>query len=248
MTQKFNFKEQDKEGLDNLNVIAQADKFNAWMYETILPYCQGNILEIGSGIGNISNFFLVNNKKITLSDIRENYVKRLKDNFKSYSTLSDAILLDLVCPEFEIKYQNFLESFDTIFALNVIEHIENDELAIQNCKKLLKPNGNLIILVPAYQSLYNIFDKELYHYRRYTKKTLNPLFISEKLQIVSSKYFNAAGILGWFVSGKIQKNKTLPKGQMSLFNKLVPIFKLIDKVVFNKVGLSVITISKKIKP
>lgn len=245
MTQKFEFKEQDSEGLENLNVIAKADKFNSWMYDTIQPYCKGNILEIGSGIGNISMCFLENKKKITLSDIRESYVLELRQKFKSYSSLTDVILLDLVCPDFEIKYESFLESFDTIFALNVVEHIENDELAIRNCKKLLKKNGTLIILVPAYQRLYNVFDKELYHYRRYTKKTLNPLFINEQLQIVSSKYFNAAGILGWFVSGKIQKNKTLPKGQMSLFNALVPLFKLFDKIVLNKIGLSVITVAKK---
>jgi 2-polyprenyl-3-methyl-5-hydroxy-6-metoxy-1,4-benzoquinol methylase len=30
----------------------------------------------------------------------------------------------------------------------VVEHIKDDRLAIANCKKLLKKNGHLIILVP----------------------------------------------------------------------------------------------------
>ena len=245
MSNQFEYKDNDVEGLENLDVIADADKFNSWMYQTIVPFCEGNILEIGSGIGNISSFFLENRKNITLSDIRENYTVKLENKFKQFSNLKDVILLDLVASEFESKYESLLESFDTIFALNVVEHIENDELAILNCKKLLKRGGNLIILVPAYQFLYNDFDKELYHFRRYNKKSLNKLFEINDIQVIKSKYFNVAGILGWFLSGKIQKNKTIPKGQMRLFNTLVPIFKLVDKFVFKRIGLSLISVGKK---
>ncbi len=72
-----------------------------------------------------------------------------------------------------------------------MEHIENDHLAIHNCRKLLKKGGKLIILVPAFQSLYNGFDKELYHYRRYTKHTLNKLFKENPTSIFTS--FKRAG-------------------------------------------------------
>src|SRR6185295_819539 len=103
-------------------------------------------------------------------------------------------------------YKHLMGTFETVFALNVVEHIENDMLAIRNCHKLLKKGGKLIILVPAFQSLYNGFDKELYHYRRYTKHTLNKLFKENSFHLVESKYFNALGILGWYVSGKLQRN------------------------------------------
>ncbi len=49
-------KEIDIEGEDTLIAIAKADKFNFWMYSQLRPFLQGNILEIGSGIGNISDF------------------------------------------------------------------------------------------------------------------------------------------------------------------------------------------------
>jgi len=42
---------KDEKGYQTLEVIAKADKFNQWMFETIRPYCRGSILEIGSGIG-----------------------------------------------------------------------------------------------------------------------------------------------------------------------------------------------------
>lgn len=241
---EFNFKEIDTEGLDTLDAVAIADKFNHWMYQTILPYCKGNILEIGSGIGNISNFFLEDNAQITLSDIRDNYCEKLKDSFGHYPNLKGVLNMDLTDPDFETNHADLLGTFDTVFALNVVEHIKNDQLALRNCKKLLRRGGHVIILVPAYQWLYNRFDKELEHYRRYTKDHLTRLIADAQLLVKHSQYFNVAGMAGWFVSGKILKKKTIPKNQMSLYNKLVPIFKVVDKTLLNKVGLSVIAVGK----
>jgi 2-polyprenyl-3-methyl-5-hydroxy-6-metoxy-1,4-benzoquinol methylase len=241
MEKKFEFKEVDVEGWETLSAIESADKLNNWMYETIKPFCKGKILEIGSGIGNISQFFIKNNKNITLSDIRDNYCNELKKKFPQAHVLN----LNLIDQDFDTKMATHLEQYDTIFALNVVEHIEDDYLALKNARKMLKKDGHLIILVPAYQALYNGFDKELEHYRRYTKKSLQEIFIKNEYSIIKSKYFNFAGIAGWYVSGKLQKNKTLPKDQVKLYNLLVPVFKLIDKVIFNSMGLSVIVVGKK---
>ena len=245
ITKDFEFKSVDVEGEDALNVVALADKFNDWMYKTIRPYCEGSVLEIGSGIGNISQFFANNNHQITLSDIREGYCENLKEKFGDKENVKDVLLMNLTDPEFENKFSSYFESFDSIFSLNVVEHIEDDVLALKNCKKLLKKGGKLVILVPAYQSLYNQFDTELEHYRRYTKKTLNDIFQKANIPLVRSWYFNFMGIFGWWVSGKLQKNKTVPKGQMGLYNKLVPIFKIIDKIMLNQFGLSVISVGVK---
>jgi 2-polyprenyl-3-methyl-5-hydroxy-6-metoxy-1,4-benzoquinol methylase len=239
----FSFKEIDQEGLETLDVIAGADKFNRWMYDTISPFCSGRILEIGSGIGNISQFFATEQRDIVLSDIRDNYCAALAQKFGAQGIAVHNI--DLVAADFDQRYAALLGTFDTVFALNVVEHIEDDVLAVANCAKFLKKGGTLLILVPAYQALYNHFDKELYHYRRYNKKMLGTLFQKNQLAIRRQWYFNLIGILGWFVSGKLQKNKTIPKGQMGLYNKLVPVFKLADALTFKKAGLSVITAGTK---
>jgi hypothetical protein len=110
---------------------------------------------------------------------------------------------------------------------------------------LLKTGGTLVILVPAYQFLYNKFDKELEHYRRYTKASLNSLFKKANFKIIHNQYFNAIGILGWFVSGRLLGNNLIPEDQMKAYNTLVPIFRILDKLVLNIFGLSVITVGKK---
>ena len=239
---KFEYKDVDQEGLEILDVISSATNFNRWTYETIAPECSGSILEIGSGVGNISDFFISAKKNIVLSDIRANYRDILEKKFHLDS--KSVLDIDIALPDFTTKYSTLLGNFDSVFALNVVEHIKEDRLAIQNMYHLLKPGGQMIILVPAYQSLYNNIDLSLEHFKRYTKKTLGQL-MEEFAPLKKAFYFNATGILAWWISGKLFRHKTIPAGEMKLYNTFVPVFKVVDKITFNKIGLSVICIIKK---
>lgn len=242
---KFIYKELDQEGLETLETIAAADRFNQWMYETVAAnLIPGNVLEVGSGIGNISKVFLDAGYQLTVSDIRENYCGYLEENLSHYPNLKDIVKLDLVHPEFEKVYATYLGQFDNLYALNVVEHIEDDVLALDNCRKLVRPGGRIVILVPAYQALYNTFDENLFHFRRYTRTTLSRVFFKNKLTILKAFHFNFIGILGWFFSGSILKKETIPSGQMNLYNKLVPIFRLIDRLLLRQAGLSVIVVGE----
>jgi len=242
---RFMYKDRDIEGMATLEVISEANNFNEWMYHSISKNLSGKILEIGSGIGNISECIIKDNREIFLSDIRENYCGYLQDRFGHHPEVLGVLNLDLVHENFESLYAAQLGYFDAVFALNVVEHIENDTLAIANCKKLLKPGGTLVILVPAYPALYNTFDKALAHYRRYTKSSLTALLVKNEMRVKKSFYFNFAGITGWVFSGSILRKKIIPSGQMRLYNRLVPLFKIIDKIVFNSAGLSVIAEAEK---
>jgi 2-polyprenyl-3-methyl-5-hydroxy-6-metoxy-1,4-benzoquinol methylase len=239
---KFEYKDIDQEGLEILDVISSATKFNRWIYKTIAPECSGSILEIGSGVGNISDFFISAQTNIVLSDIRANYRDILEKKFQLDT--KRVLDMDIALPDFTTKYSSLLGSFDSVFALNVVEHIKDDRLAIQNMYHLLKPGGQMTILVPAYQSLYNDIDISLEHFKRYTKKTLGQL-MGEFAPIKKTFYFNATGILAWWISGKLFRHKTIPAGEMKLYNTFVPVFKIVDKMIFNKVGLSVICVIKK---
>lgn len=243
---EFAFKEYDLEGMETLKAIAVAPQFNEWMYQTISKNLKGRVLEVGSGIGNISEFFLRDKRYICLSDIRDNYCSYLQDQFEGEDTLRGIFKLDLVHPDFDRAYAEYLGSFDSLFALNVIEHIEDDRLAIANCKKLLKKGGRMLILVPAYQALYNSFDKAVEHYRRYNRKNLTQLFLDNDLRVQHSQYFNFPGLFGWYISGSLMKKELIPTGQMKFYNSLVPIFKIVDKMVMNKMGLSVLVEAEKI--
>jgi SAM-dependent methyltransferase len=231
---------KDPVGLHTLEVIAKAGRFNKWMYDQFKHQLRGEVLEIGSGIGNISKLVIEEGHSVTLSDYNEEYCEELKKKFIGNQNVREIISIDLLHPDFEIKYFAYKEKFDSVFLLNVIEHIKDDMLAIKNCNYLLKPDGHLVLLAPAFSWLYSSFDKQLGHFRRYSLKSLSSLLRQNNFSIVSGSYFNFAGIGGWLLFGKILKQKMLSKGEMSAFNKIVPVAKVIDKIFVKKIGLSII--------
>ncbi|HTN07500.1 class I SAM-dependent methyltransferase [Agriterribacter sp.] len=237
--------DKDPLGSKTLETIAKASNFNQWMYSEIKPFLKGEILEIGSGIGNISQYAIADGFKITLSDFNAGYYQWLKEKFLNFPAVQNIVQIDLLHPDFQKKYSFLYEKFDSVFLLNVIEHIEDDITAVKNCKFLMKRNGHLILLAPAYKWLYCRFDRELGHYRRYTLHSMEQILRCNGLYIHSGNYFNAAGILGWLFSGKMMSKRMIGNDEMSVFNHIVPIARIIDKLTVKKIGLSVITKSIK---
>jgi SAM-dependent methyltransferase len=235
----------DPSGWETLELFAETPAFNRWIFDRISPFCKGDVLEAGSGIGNISGLLLNHHFKLTVSDMRAEYCRLLKDKFSGNPDLQAVHQLDLSLPDFETRYPGQLKGFDTVIALNVVEHIQSDALAIRNAAKLLRDNGNLIMLVPAGRYLFNRFDEELGHCRRYSKKTVSGLLANEGLKVLQSAYFNFAGIPGWWFSGSVLRKRIIPGSQIKIFEWLVPVFRIIDRCTKQVAGLSVIGVATK---
>ncbi len=233
----------DPSGRETLELFAEAPAFNRWLFDQISSFCNGEVLEVGSGIGNISGLLMEKNEWVYLSDLRIEYCHLLEKKYATNPHLRAVYQFDLSLSDFDSRFPEMLHRFDTVIALNVVEHIESDERAVKNAKKLLRPGGNLIILVPAGQLLFNRFDEELGHFRRYNKKTVSRLLSEAGLTVIRAKYFNFGGILGWLYSGTMLKKKIIPRSQLKLFNQLVPAFRILDQLVAHAAGLSVIVVA-----
>lgn len=64
------------------------------------------------------------------------------------------------------------EQYDVIGAFDVIEHIEQDQLVLNNLSSALKQGGSLIISVPQHRWLWSEIDEYACHVRRYTRSEL----------------------------------------------------------------------------
>lgn len=235
----------DVVGKGTLDAINKADHFNLWMFDTIRPFLKGKVLEIGSGIGNISEFLIRNGNDCFLSDIREGYCDILRRKFDGNGQFIGVEPIDFADEDFAGRYPHHLERYDSAFALNVIEHIQDDVLALSNCRRVLKKGGVMVALAPSYQPLYNRFDTALGHYRRYTTDSMSDAFEKAGFEVTHTRYFNLLGILGWVLFGGILRREAIQEGPMGLYNKLVPLAKLMDKAVFRSVGLSTIVVGRK---
>lgn len=235
----------DASGYLTLKIFAGANNFNRWLFDRITSFCKGSILEIGSGIGNISQLLASTNFPVTLSDLRPEYCSFLKSKFRDNNSVKRVLQIDLVSLEFESEYKDLIGRFDTIVALNVIEHIQADCQAIRNCKKLLKDKGRLVILVPAFQSLYNSLDVELGHFKRYNKISLSRLLTDNGFKLRRISYFNSMALVGWWFFGSLLERKHITNSQIRFYDSFVPFFRVLDRPMNNLLGLSLIAIAER---
>ncbi len=83
----------------------------------------------------------------------------------------------------------FIEEFDLILALDILEHIEDDDKALEEIYKSLVPGGGLIITVPQHQWLWSKQDEKAFHRRRYGKKELMQKLMDSGFRIVHMTSF-----------------------------------------------------------
>jgi SAM-dependent methyltransferase len=88
----------------------------------------------------------------------------------------------------QIKFKDY--SFDLIIASDILEHIKNDDSALKEWHRLLKPDGKLIVFVPAFQFLWTSHDIVNKHYRRYDKASLTKQLEESKFNLQRVSYWN----------------------------------------------------------
>ncbi len=84
------------------------------------------------------------------------------------------------------------DHFDVILASDVLEHIQDDHVALQEWMRVLKPKGRLVIFVPAFQELWSHHDERNYHYRRYRAEDLREALRTAGFSIDRMSYWNFA--------------------------------------------------------
>jgi SAM-dependent methyltransferase len=230
----------------NLELDAQSYRFTRWLYNQISPGLKGDILEIGSGLGTYSEKIAHDkppNSRLMITEIAPRYLQELEKKFSSKDNNILVSKLDLNCKE---DYEKIgYERFDSVLGLNVLEHVKNDEFALQQLYKMLKDKGTMVLLVPCHKFLYNELDKKAGHFRRYTKKEIEYKVCKTQFIIQKVFYFNMLGIIGWYLNGSVAKNPQINANAYRIFDKLVPVSRYIEMLLGRKFGLSIICILSK---
>lgn len=208
--------------------------YNRWIVSLFTNQFGKNILEIGSGLGGLSQLFPKSDT--TLSDIRDDYLKYIKQHFNH-----KILKLDI---EKELP-KKYLHSFDTIFSSNVFEHIQNDQRAIENCNKLLKKNGKLLLFLPARPEIFGSLDEAMGHYRRYTKEDISNKINSAGFEIIKIKHVNFLGYFSWWLRGKLSGKSNSDNFMAKVFDVLVVPFLYLEKYTPIPFGQSLMLVAVK---
>jgi SAM-dependent methyltransferase len=82
------------------------------------------------------------------------------------------------------------ETFDCVLATDIIEHVDDDVTALREIRRVLKPDGRVLITVPAFMALWGLQDEVGQHKRRYRARQLRTRAESVGLRAGTSFYFN----------------------------------------------------------
>jgi SAM-dependent methyltransferase len=102
------------------------------------------------------------------------------------------------------------DTYDAIVLLNVLEHIENDVAATKHIARMLKPGGVAVIEVPAGPELFDDYDRQLQHFRRYTLPGLCKVIEGAGLKVERRNYFGALIYPAFYLAKKLSQSNPKP--------------------------------------
>jgi SAM-dependent methyltransferase len=214
----------------DLDAMADADGYNAWLVERAAPWLRGRVLDAGAGIGT--------------------HTGRLRERADEVVALEPdpelAAMLRLQVPGVEVvegDAQAIEGPFDAIVCFNVLEHIADDEGALRRFRELLAPGGALLLLVPAHPALYGSLDRTFGHERRYASAGLRGKLVRAGLVPEQVRYVNPVGALGWLVQARLLRREHLPPAGLGLYDRLVPVLRALDALPV-PFGLSLWAVAK----
>ena len=230
----------DHSGFYILRSMARSKRYNRWMLDLVKRYLGTRVLEAGAGIGSLSDM-LAQRERLVLADIDPLYVGMLRQRFRRRGNVR-VDCADLTRSADYDRWES--ERLDTVFCSNVLEHLANDVAVLASFERTLVAGGHCIVVVPAGKRLYTVLDEELGHYRRYTEEELEGKMRAAGFDVVHCRRFNKFGAASWCVSGHLLRNRHLSPRQMIWFDRLLPVVKLLDRILPTP-GMSLIMVGRK---
>lgn len=226
---------------NELELFGHAHQWKGYYRKHLAPFIQGNVLEVGAGIGETTAHLL--NEKVENwlclepdASLAEKIAIKIKN--KQLPTACKLLIGTTLDLAIDHKY-------DTIIYIDVIEHIEKDKEEIERASALLNKGGKLIILVPAHQYLYSPFDKAIGHFRRYNKKRLQEV-IPVGIQKKKIFYLDCLGLFASLMNKWFLKKDYPTLQQVKFWDQMiVPVSKCIDPLIGFSTGKSLIGIWQK---
>lgn len=136
---------------------------------------------------------------------------------------------------YDVREENpsLINSYDIILLMDVLEHVHNTQPFLKSTLAHLKPEGLLLVNVPAIQTLYSAYDEAMGHYRRYNKGRLRREFCGLDIEIIDLRYWGFSMLPLLIARKLILSVRTLPTGKIIRFG-----FKVRNKII-NRIATTV---------
>jgi hypothetical protein len=130
--------------------------------------------------------------------------------------------------------------------LNVLEHTADDRAALAAMAAVVRPGGAIVLIVPAFQSLYGPIDRNLGHFRRYSRGAMSRLADRAGLRLRKAHYSNFIGFFGWWMNARVWKLEAQSAQQIEVFDRfLVPVASAVERLLPPPFGQSLVAVLER---
>ncbi len=193
--------------------LGEAKNYRAALIEEFSLYLQGDVLEVGAGIGQMTSELRQIPKIERLCSIEPDpaFCAKLLLRIPQHDLLQGTIS--------DLRSET---DWNAILSINVLEHIKLDVEELVAYHRLLRPaGGTLCLFVPARPEIYAPIDRDFGHFRRYTRLELQTILEKAGFRIVRLRYYNIVGYVAWWVSFCLLKKRSFDMAAVRWFDRAI---------------------------
>ena len=221
-----------------LELFAAATNWKAYFSNALAPFIGAQVLEVGAGIGSNIRFFH------TTADLRWTSVEPDPDLARRITERIALGELPDTCRVLVGTVESIEATlrFNTVFYIDVLEHIADDAAELNCAAGHLAPDGNLVVLAPAHQYLFSEFDAAIGHHRRYNAVSLIAV-TPPRCRLRTCFMLDSVGFFA-SLANRFMLAATMPSPrQIAFWDKaLKPVSRVLDKVTGHKFGKSIVAV------
>lgn len=220
----------------DLELLREAERYQRWVLDSFGAALQGDVLEVGAGIGNFTRWLAPRARVVVV-----------EPDPAMCSEISALGLTDVELCQVRLEdYGGAPDSFDAVLLCNVLEHLDDDVAALRTARRLLRPGGHVCVLVPAHPRLYGSLDARYGHLRRYRKAEVRRVMEEAEFADVEARYFNPLGALGWFIVARAARRPRLNPSAVRTSERIaVPVGRVLERLSPPPLGQSVLATGRR---
>lgn len=227
--------------LRDQGLMRRAPRYFSWQACLAERYLGRRVLEVGCGTGNFTAH-LLSREFVVCLDVVGECVTEHRRRFAMHPHV-ESCQVDIQDTHV-LSFRN--RNLDSIACLNVLEHVADDRKALQHMHTLLPSGGRAVFIVPAFMALYGPIDKNLGHYRRYSKASWRALAESVGFRRMVTRYMNIVGFFGWWFNARVLQKTEQSEQQIAVFDSMcVPFLSRTEALLTPPIGQSIFAVLEK---
>jgi SAM-dependent methyltransferase len=225
----------------DLEVLAEMPRYYDWILHHFQEHVGGKAIEFGAGTGTISKRLLPFVTELELVEPSPNLAQHLQVHYRDVEHVS----VSQQTLEQKIRTAN-KESYESVVAVNLLEHIEDDLGGLRGFYRLLKPGGKLCLFVPAMPCLMSELDREFGHFRRYSRVGLSKLLVDAGFSLKKMRYMDCLGILPWLIVYRWGGSVKFNPNAVKLYDSVgIPVTRALEGLISPAIGKNIVAIAQK---